>query len=355
MKQVTPITVPLVPLFAPTAVLTASTAADNTFEGSTYSDWDATTPYAIGARVVKCYVPVYVSLANGNLNHNPVTSPTWWAYAGLAELTDLGALAGHLWAIGSTFPAGYSAYVVSGSTYLTRFAAFESLTAANTGNYPDTDDGTHWVRLGPTDRWAPYDGQSDTSSLGNRTDTLLVGSVDTVALLGVDGTSVSHVQKATPGGTTIYSSGTVSLAGKALDVNSSLISGNLTSTLTWDFVGAEVHQVVVGLSNEIGALQAGASPGLKDYSRVVESEFRVRSITRRVPSRILDGQLFFSNDDLDRIFQLMADLMGTTSLWIGEPTDSRFASATLFGFIRSFKPIVDNGGYTLCSISIQGF
>lgn len=353
MKQVTPITVPLVPMFAPTAVLTASTAADNTFEGTTYADWDVATSYAIGARVVKCYVARYTSLANLNGNHIPSSSPTWWVYAGMVELTDLAGLPA--WASGTTYPIGFNVYYAPTSGFLTRFAAYESLTAANTGNYPDTDDGTNWVRLGPTDRWAPYDGKSSTSSLGNRTDTLLVGSVDTVALLGVDATSVSHVQKATPGGTTIYSSGTVSLTNKALDVNVSLVPGNPTSTLTWDFVGAEVSLLLVGLANDLGELASGASPGLKDYSRIVENEIGIQSIKRRVPSRILDGQLFFSNDDLDRIFQLMADLMGINVLWIGEPTDARFASATLFGFIRSFKPVVDGGGYTLCSISIQGF
>jgi uncharacterized Zn-binding protein involved in type VI secretion len=72
---------------------------------------------------------------------------------------------------------------------------YESLTNNNKNNDPATDE-TNWVEIGPTNRWACFDG-----TIGNQTSqatpvimALAPGTIDSVALLNIESTSVEIVE-----------------------------------------------------------------------------------------------------------------------------------------------------------------
>lgn len=94
--------------------------------------WDALVTYGAGAIVSGSDDNVYVSLAAGNVGHNPTTDGgVHWTQAVSA------ASFGTVWAGGTTYPAGA---IVSGSDD----NVYVSLGAGNVGHDPTTDAGVHW-------------------------------------------------------------------------------------------------------------------------------------------------------------------------------------------------------------------
>lgn len=99
--------------------------------------WSAATTYAINA-LANYRGLDYISLQNGNLNHDPVTGiGVWWAL-----YTD--------WSSGTTYGAGGTANSVTyqGNGYV-------SLAAANLNHIPSSTTGTWWDRLVSKSAWSP--------------------------------------------------------------------------------------------------------------------------------------------------------------------------------------------------------
>lgn len=84
-----------------------------------------------------------------------------------------------------------------------------------TGKTPE-NDAAHWLEVGPSDRWAPFDYYSSTQALSvtSMVYVLSPGHFNAISLYGLDGTGIVVSVKASPGGAEIYrypTAGTASL------------------------------------------------------------------------------------------------------------------------------------------------
>lgn len=132
------------------------------------------TTYALGATVSDLsanLILVYQSLLAGNTGHTPASSPTWWKL------------------IGRTYPVydvGHTYVIDDRAIDPVNHLEYSSLTAGNVGN-PLTD-GVHWVKNGPTNRWAALDLSSNTGTTSPSPMTYVIGPgkrVDAVGLAGM--------------------------------------------------------------------------------------------------------------------------------------------------------------------------
>jgi hypothetical protein len=62
---------------------------------------------------------------------------------------------------------------------------FESLLAGNTGHPPAIDDGTNWIDVGPTNRWAMFDVLRNTQSIGPSPVTVVIAPGQRVDAIGL--------------------------------------------------------------------------------------------------------------------------------------------------------------------------
>jgi len=182
--RVTP-AVPITP-----AKLTSSTA-DAVFAPSAYN---AGTTYAIGALVsVAADFRIYESLASSNTGNTPSTSPLWWKACGYVETAYN---AGTAYAIGDTASANYRVY--------------KSLTAGNTGNavpiLPETEN-ANWIDVGPMNRWAMFDLDSNTQTVWASPLTVVFAPgerINTIGFNGLRGATLTISATSVTGGGTVY-------------------------------------------------------------------------------------------------------------------------------------------------------
>ena len=66
------------------------------------------------------------------------------------------------WAIATPYIAGNRVIVIA------THSVYEAV-GATTGDDPTTDDGTNWVRVGPTNRWRAFDGNENSLTTNSTT------------------------------------------------------------------------------------------------------------------------------------------------------------------------------------------
>ena len=254
------LTVPQVSLPDTTGRLSASTLADNSYEGATISDWDIATTYAVGARVVFPYWPVYQrSGTPGGAGHIVTNSTYWTRVSGFYwDQFTAGGLTATLWNAGTVYALGDYVYNPAATPAAqVRYKVYESLQSGNTGKDPREVDSVWWVEVGPVNRWAMFDTSVLTRSLGNFTITLKIGQdADTVALVGTLGTSVS-VHHKTSAGATIVNYGSFSLTDKPNFALTGISTATANSVLEIAFTGTHVGAVAIGMFEGLGQPVAG--------------------------------------------------------------------------------------------------
>lgn len=231
-------------------------------------------------------IKVWRSKAAGNAGHNPVTSPEWWEHLGDTYALWNGTAA---WADGAlvirTVPGTHTVY---------RRLALEA--GSPLATEPEKDDGTHWARVGATNRWAMFDMLSDAQTVSpvDVTVILAAGAISGLAVLAVDG-GEAQMALNVPGvglvwdavesldGTYIGSWEDYFLADFAPRSTlvrrdlPSYLTGQLTVQLTSGSDGVRVGRLVVGMVQEIGKLRK--SPKVREKSFTIMERDRYGSIT----------------------------------------------------------------------------
>lgn len=254
---------------------------------------------------------------------------------------------------------------------------YESLQSSNTGYLPTADEAqTWWNDLGPSNRWAMFDGQIDTQTTAKDANaqievTLNLGRLDALALVGVVAASVRvevleslanpvvvHVQTAslvyrnvsswyeyfTRPFTTrnlVYFTGLPPFAGSLLRVS---ISGSQE---------VRCGALLAGIVSDVGRTRYGATVGINDYSRKVTNDFGATTLVPRAWSKRGSFPVELSQYDLERVFELLASLRGQAYLCVGIEADG-YSPAVIYGFTKDFSIDLALPKTNYCTLSIEG-
>jgi hypothetical protein len=269
------------------------------------------------------------------------------------------------WSSGTTYAAGAFAL------YADRI--WESLQAANTNRQPDTNP-TWWTDIGPSNQRAMFDSQVSTVTTRATPLTVTVApgvAVNSLALLGLDATSVSVTVTDGAGGPTIYTR-TVSLDDTPIldwqqyffepyDFRSQVVltdlpmyvSARITVSISAGAGTVACGTLTYGSVYELGESQRGANAGIRDYSKKETDEFGNTTFVVRAFSRRMEAQLILPQSRLNFVQRLLADLRATPCVWIGS-SRSELAPLTVFGFYRDFNLDIAYHDYSLCRLEIEG-
>jgi hypothetical protein len=270
------------------------------------------------------------------------------------------------WSGSTTYAIG--ARVVRGDS------VYESIQGSNLNNDPLTQP-TWWIRIGSSQKMAPFDGQiSDmVKSTSDIEITVQPGSIiDSVSYFGVKGTNAVLIVRDGLGGPIIYEDsqsleGTQSvswyqyfffdpflLRTQALFSNIPPVNDPHLTIIIEGVTDVQLGEVVMGRQYEMGCAAFGARSGIIDFSRKETDEFGTTTFVKRNFSKRVDCQIIIENFNLNRVQRTLYDVRSTPLTWI-VADDPRFEEPlVVYGFYRDFTTEIAYPNHSLCNIEIEG-
>jgi len=266
--------------------------------------------------------------------------------------------------------AAITTYAVGGRC-IKQHRIYESLRADNINKDPSDVSNTissspWWLDVGPTNRWAMFDGQASSQTIGSESITVVLrpGFFNAVYLGFVYAETMSVVFKDAPGGTIIYSE-TRTLEGSAPDnyydhffgayqpISGTVISdiplySTAEITITLSSVAGEVKCGVMALGDRrpLGVTQRGFKVKPKTYSYIKIDEYGNNQIVRRKSSKDLSATAWVDLDDAASVLDTVTDLLDVPSVWISPGCNA-------YG-LGSGEMSYDYPQHCLLSINVQG-
>lgn len=269
----------------------------------------------------------------------------------------------------ATTDAGTGTHTSTVSTHL----LYESLTAGNTGNTPHKSS-THWLDLGATNRWKPFDVSvgSQVLSVGAMTYVLqTTGRISGLALLNVNAESVTITGRESGGGAIVYGPTTYPLrksvsevsywswffepieySNNFVDIDFPPIN-NTELTITLNPIGGVTRcgVIIAGLAKTFGTSLAGASIGITDYSVKTQDDFGNYTVLERAFRQTGTFSIVVDNASVDGVQAELTKYRATPVVYVGSTS---FSSTILYGFYKGFTNNIAYPAYTICDIEIEG-
>ena len=267
------------------------------------------------------------------------------------------------WAAATAYTVGQR--VIRTSTH----SIYERLIAGTTATAPELDT-VNWVRVGPTNRWAVFDGSAGTisSAASSVSWTFSPGLVTSLALLEMNAASLTVTMRDGVGGAVVYTN-TMSLQKSSSkswseyffsDIvrRSSLVlddlppysNGSITVTLTGSGT-VSVGVIAVGKQYEIGATTYGASIGIIDYSVKTTDSFGTTTIAQRGYARKVTLPISVPTAGIDETARRLALIRATPAIYVGA-TD--YDSTIVYGLYRDWSIDMQYPNFSHCSITVEG-
>jgi hypothetical protein len=242
---------------------------------------------------------------------------------------------------------------------------------ANTNKNPVTDDGTHWIKIGATNRWRAFDRKISARATrnGNITYTFAPSEiVDGAALFGLVASSVQVIVKDSSN-VTIFDE-TVQVVDRTEAVNwfawlldpiefdtESMITGfpgyvgNSIEVKINNTGTAEVGQLVIGRITKLGTLISGTTIGYLDFSRKDRDDFGNPVIVERETADKTEFRFAFPPEDARRVKRVVQRLRAIPAVYFGE-VNPRFG-VTVFGFNQGIEVPLEVG-MSFATMEVEG-
>jgi len=246
---------------------------------------------------------------------------------------------------------------------------YESAQAGNLNHNPATDDGTWWLDIGPTNRWAMFDAAVGTlTGLASPLTVVLdPGLIDGLALLDITGNQVDVAM--TVGAETVYAR-TVDIADATelvdwwmyffaeidpqtrviLDDLPSYADGRLTVSITSSTTVA-CGTFAAGRLVEVGTVRPGAKIGIIDYSRKETDAFGVTAVVKRAYAKRVEVDVAMASNRVDYLAQQLAAIRATPVVWIGAYS---YDALVVYGFLRDWGVTIGGPFISDASLTIEG-
>ena len=270
------------------------------------------------------------------------------------------------WAIGTTYADGDRVILTTGVHKI-----YESQQAANTGNDPETDDGTWWLEVSSTNRWKMFNAIVQEQTVqATQIDTTLQSAtvVNAIALLNVEATTIEiTVTDSVEGVVYDETFNMTSYSGiqdwYAYFFEPIVRENQLAVTDLPPYANADINivinanadakcgAVVIGQFADLGLAQHGASLSIIDYSvKDTDAQGRV-TITEGAYADKMEVDVVLDTSQMGQVKKTLTSLRTTPSVWIAEDGNS---DLVIYGYYREFDIILSNPTTSRCSLEIEG-
>lgn len=254
---------------------------------------------------------------------------------------------------------------------------YERVIAGTTATAPESDL-VNWLDIGPTNRWAMFDEKMGTATTASDSMTIVLapGRLNSLALLGVDASSVTVALVVS--GESVYSASLDLDSGNAVGnwyqyfyepiyqqsevlitnlVDAALMDvpaygeGELTVTLTRTGGTVSCAMLVVGIVSDVGDTLYGAKVSIRDYSRKEADTFGNYTLVQRSYSKRMNADLLVRSEDVDQVVGNIARYRATNLVWIGS---SQYGSLVVYGFASDWSLILEGPVISKFSLEVEG-
>lgn len=248
----------------------------------------------------------YKSLVGSNLNHNPVTSPTFWVDIGPTNKFAMFDQTGGT--------------VTTSSTGTLEFV----FTADRINSMGFLDVNASSIRIRANDGVTTYYDQTfnlpDRAIIQNWYDYFYTESFRTTELIIKDIPAIT--------------------------------GSTYTVTITNSAANVSIGTFIYGNFTEIGNTQYGANVGIVDYSKKSVDEFGIATLVKRTFSKKVDLRIYVENTSVDAVCSKLNSLRATNCLWAG--STGVYESLTVFGFYKDYAIDISYPTYSILSIQVEG-
>lgn len=254
---------------------------------------------------------------------------------------------------------------------------YRRLVAGTTAPTPETD-ATHWIEVGATQKYRPWDGLASNDSMLLAFYSLAISmplsGSNALSLVGVRGLSVTVKITDGAGGAVIYSA-SKTLADDRYSYPAWPMAGSRWLMYDWHLFGlpsgfadavahivitggpslteyAAVREMYHGAGFDIGQTQGSPRIGIIDYSRKETDAFGGVSFVKRAFSRRMSCELQVPLDQFQKVFSLLADLRATMCQWVPEASGT-YQPLMMSGWYRDFSISVAYPTFLLCTLEVE--
>lgn len=302
-----------------------------------------------------------ITVTDAKLISSTVSEP----YSGSATTTETA------WNAATAYTVGQIAVVTTSGVH----RKYRRLVAGTTATAPPNDT-TNWLDIGPTNKWAMFDDETNSQTMDTTSITVSVDpgeNCNGLALIELAGKSVTVTVKDSPAGTTIYTSTTNLEQSLVLDwyqyffapfsQKSTVVLTDLppyptmrvTVALTHDTGAvAKIGGMILGTLYSLGTTNYNATAGIRDYStKTTDSSTGITTLTQGRFSKRLKAKLQVRTAQTGPIQQLFYDIRATPCFWIGDDSNT-YDALQVFGFYRDFELDVAYPEVSFYSLDIEG-
>lgn len=331
----------------------------------------AGTTYGLGAIVkVAADFKIYESILPGNVGNTPSTSPLWWRVLGPTE---------DAWAVGTTYALG--------ATVSYNRRCYESLVAGNVGNtpplYPEIQT-EKWFDVGPTNRWASFDLNSNTQTVTNSPMTIVFAPGERINTLGIAGMEANQLQVSATsvlGGGTVYPNANTTSATGIFDLNTrevrdgydyafepfSTIPSNvifdippfsdiiITVTISSSSGNVKCGSIVAGTYIYIGQVLHHATADSLNFSTVERDIYGTATLVPRAAKPKTSQTLKLPSNRLNKVMAAKKALDAKPALWTGldDSTSDWFEMLQILGIWKEFAFEADSYNMVEITLSLE--
>ncbi len=251
---------------------------------------------------------------------------------------------------------------------------YESQAAGNSGNPPAIDDGTKWLDVGPTVRFAMFDLDRNTATSGPSPLTVVLTPgvrTDAIGLLGLVADDVEIT--ITSGASTVYTE-TISLNRReVLDWYDYFFAPFLTApslarfdlppytnaviaiTATRASGLVSIGGLVLGTSVYMGQAQHTAQSGALNFSTVARDSYGNSVLTRRRTVPKVTAQIWSDKSLVNRLRDLRAATNAVPTLWSGldDDTHDYFEAVLILGIYKQFEIGLDHPDTAITTLELE--
>lgn len=273
------------------------------------------------------------------------------------------------WNSGTTYAAGNEVYLAS------THRRYRSVQSSNTNHDPATDDGSWWLNIGGTNKWAMFDDYVSTASIETSSPLTVVfdpGVVDALYLYGMVGDTATITMTNGAGGPTVY---TAELDLQVPVVNDwysyyfepfrqvpyfvltdlpPYLNGRITVSIADSGGAPTCGMCIPGRTYTIGGTQYGVEAGIRDYSRKVTDEATgFTTLEQRKFAKTMRAQIRTDAAMFAEVTEKLEQLRSTPCVWVGDSTGD-IQPLTMYGYYKDFRLVVDYPTFGLYSLEIEG-
>ncbi len=346
----------------------SSSSASEIFAPTEYS---AGTTYSYGDLVsVAADYKIYESLEDGNSGNTPSLSPQVWSQVGVTETA---------YNSGTTYPLG--------ATCSRAQRTYESLVADNTDNTPpvwpekETD---YWFDVGPTNKYAMFDLNSNTQTVHTSPLTVVFAPGERINTIGLTGMNCNTLQisaTSVTGGGTIYPNENTESSTGIFDLNTrivrngydysfepfSTIASNvifdvppfsdiiITVTLTSTTGNVKCGAAIAGTYIYIGDVEYSATADSLNFSTVDRDLYGNATLVPRASFPKTSQTLFLSSIYVNRVMQAKKLLDAKPALWTGldDATSDWFEMLKILGVWKEFTFSAAGPSHSKITLSLE--